>query len=308
MSEPETGRGVPRSPRVLIVHNPAAGRGRTRFAATLERLQALGCEVEVRATARRGDAEVLARAGVDQGFARVVAAGGDGTINEAIQGLAGTRTPLALIPLGTANVLAIEIGLDLAPDALAETIAHATARPVCLGRLRGPDGRAHWFAMMAGIGADAHAVAGVNLGLKRVLGKGAYYAEMLRQLLVFPFPRYRLSVDGTAYEAASAVVAKGRYYAGRYLLAPEARLWEPVFQVCLFERGGRLAALRYARALQQGRLARLPDYRIVSGRAVRIEAPAGEPVQADGDIVARLPVEIEAVPEALRLVMPADAG
>ncbi len=304
MSEPERGPEAPRTPRVLIVHNPAAGRGQARFAATLERLEALGCDVEVRATARRGDAEALARAGQGQGFARVVAAGGDGTINEVIQGLAGSGTALALLPLGTANVLAVEIGLDPAPAALAQTIAHGSEQPVCLGRLRGPEGAARWFAMMAGVGADAHAVAGVNLSLKRVLGKGAYYAEMLRQLLVFPFPRYRLSVDGTAYEAASVVVAKGRYYAGRYLLAPKARLTEPVFQVCLFERRGRLAALRYARAMQQGRLANLPDYRIVTGRVVRIEAPAGDPVQADGDILATLPVEIEAVPDALRLVMP----
>ncbi len=157
---------------------------------------------------------------------------------------------------------------------------------------------------MAGVGADAHGVEGVSLALKRVLGRGAYYVEMLRQLLVFGFPRYRLSVDGVAFDAASAVVAKGRHYAGRYLLAPEARIWEPLFHVCLFERGGRAAALRYALAMQRGRLPELPDYRIVTGRQVRIEGPVGDPVQADGDIVAALPVEVEVVPDALRLVMP----
>jgi diacylglycerol kinase family enzyme len=101
------------------------------------------------------------------------------------------------------------------------------------------------------------------------------------------------------------VVANGRYYAGQYVLAPDADLTEPSFQVCLFERGGRLAALRYVMALQLDRLVEEPDYRIVTGCEVRIEGPKGDPVQADGDIVAGLPVDIEILPGALRLSMPA---
>ena len=128
--------------------------------------------------------------------------------------------------------------------------------------------------------------------------------ETLRQLAVFPFPRYRVMVDGEAYEAASAIVAKGRSYAGRFLLAPAARLEDPQFQVCLFERGGALAAAHYGLALALGRLARTPGFRIVPGRRVEIDGPAGDPVQADGDIVAHLPVAIEIVPDALGLVMP----
>ena len=305
MSDPKAGNGGLRRPRVLIVHNPTAGGSRARAGATIVRLRRLGCHLEVRSTARRGDAEAFARAAVDQGFDRVVVAGGDGTINEAIQGLAGTGLPLALLPLGTANVLAAEIGLGSEPAALAETIARGEPRSICLGRVRGADGRARFFTSMAGIGADAHAVAGINPDLKRLTGKGAYYAEILHQFLVFPFPYYRVSVEGAAYEAVSVVVANGRHYAGDYVLAPDARLAEPCLHVCLFEKAGRAAAFRYALAIQQGELTDLPDYRIVTGRKVRIEGPAGDPVQADGDIVAALPVEIEAVPDALRLVMPA---
>ncbi len=305
MSDPKAGTGDPRRPRVLIVHNPTAGGSRARAGATIVRLRRLGCDLEVRSTARRGDAEAFARAAVGQGFDRVVAAGGDGTINETIQGLAGTGLPLALLPLGTANVLAAEIGLGSEPAALAETIARGEPRSICLGRVRGADGRARFFTSMAGIGADAHAVAGISPDLKRLTGKGAYYAESLRQFLVCPFPHSRVSVEGTAYEAVSVVIANGRHYAGDYVLAPDARLAEPRLHVCLFEKAGRAAAFRYALATQQGELTGLPDYRVVTGRKVRIEGPADDPVQADGDIVAALPVEIEAVPDALRLVMPA---
>ena len=296
-----------RNPRILLIHNPTAGRGRGRLQTTLARLRSLGSVPEVWATARRGEAEALAHAAVKRGYDLVVAAGGDGTVNEVVNGLIGSGLPLALLPLGTANVLATEIGLDLAPDALAETVLHGTPVDVCLGRIRGADGAERLFTTMAGAGADAHAVASVDLVGKKLLGTGAYYAEMARQLLVFPFPNYRITVDGATYDAASVVVSNGRYYAGQYVLAPKASLAEPSFQVCLFERGGRLAALRYVMAMQMDRLAEEPDYRIVTGRKVRVEGPEGDPVQADGDIVAALPVDIEIVPGALRLLMPAPA-
>ncbi len=300
-----SGGRASRNPRIMLIHNPVAGRGRGRLQTTLARLRGLGSVPEVWATARRGEAKALARAAVERGYDLVVAAGGDGTVNEVVNGLAGSGLPLALLPLGTANVLATEIGLDMAPDALARTILHGSPVDVCLGRIRSTDGEARLFTTMAGAGADAHAVASVDLVGKKVLGTGAYYAEMARQLLVFPFPNYRITVEGATYDAASVVVSNGRYYAGQYILAPKASLTEPSFQVCLFERGGRLAALRYVMALQLDRLVEEPDYRIVTAREVRIEGPEGDPVQADGDIVAELPVDIEIVPDALQLLMSA---
>jgi YegS/Rv2252/BmrU family lipid kinase len=288
----------------LVIHNPAAGRRRNLLARTLRRLRGLGCRVEVRQTAARGDAAAIARAA--SGCDAVVAAGGDGTIGEVINGLiaANPAIPLAVLPLGTANVLAAEMNLPADPSALAQVIARGEARPVSLGRVRDQAGRVTHFAMMAGAGFDAHVVAGIDLRLKRLFGKGAYVAESLRQLAIFRFPRYRVTIDGVATEAASVIVANGRHYAGRYVCAPEARLDQPVLQVCLFDTGGAMAVLRYVLALQSGGLARRADVRIVAGRRVVISAPEGEPLQADGDIVARLPVEIDVVPDALRLVMP----
>ncbi len=301
--------------RLLVIHNPTAGRrARRRFDRTIGALSALGCEIRIRRTGGRGDAESFARDAARTGDVdRVVAAGGDGTVNEVVNGLAGglagTPLPLAILPLGTANVLATEIGLSRDPARLAETIAGAEPRPVCLGRISPESDRSRMFAMMAGVGFDAHAVAGISHPLKRILGRGAYYAEILRQLVTFPFPTYRVSVDGTTHEAVSLVVAKGRYYGGRYVLAPEARLEDPRFHVCLFQRGGIRAALGYGLALQRGRIGESADFRIVAGCRVVIEAPPGsprqaDPLQADGDIVSELPVVIETAPAALHLVMP----
>ncbi len=263
----------------------------------------------MRDTAARGDAKAWAREAVCSNYDAVVVAGGDGTIAEAINGLVGARDapPLAILPLGTANVLAVEIGLSANPERLADVIAAGPIRTVSLGRICDRAGRHTYFSMMAGVGFDAHVVANVNLGLKRILGKGAYVAESLRQLAAFRFPRYRVVIDDRAYEAASVIVANGRHYAGRYVCAPDATISEPTLHVCLFESGGRWAALRYMAALQAGRLAERPDYRIVPVRHVAINAPAGESVQADGDIVAQLPVRIDGQADALRLVMPSVA-
>src|SRR5262249_60700955 len=149
----------------------------------------------------------------------LVIAGGGGTINEAVNGLlsrgGGAASPLALVPLGTANVLANEIGLVTAPAAVARTIARGAAVRAYVGIANG-----RCFTAMAGAGFDAHVVAHVSLRLKRLLGKGAYVLESLRQLWRFPFPRYRVTIDGQSYDAASVIVAKGHYYGGRHLRAP----------------------------------------------------------------------------------------
>jgi YegS/Rv2252/BmrU family lipid kinase len=291
--------------RITVVFNPTAGgRRRRRLEQTLQLLRESGCEVAVRATGARGDAEAIARTFCDVAPTPdlVVVAGGDGTINEAVNGMLSNGSascPLALVPLGTANVLAAEIGLTHAPSAVARTIARGVPARAYVGMANG-----RCFTAMSGVGFDAHVVANVDLGLKRRIGKAAYVLESLRQLLRFRFPRYRVTIDGQSFEAASVIVAKGHYYAGRYVCAPAARLDQAEFHVCLFERGGRWNAIRYAIALALGRLPKLADFRIVRGRAIAIDGPVGDPVQGDGDIIAELPVRIELAPQPLRLMVP----
>lgn len=294
-----------RAPRLRIIHNPTAGGARwRRYGAVLERLAAAGAQIEELATGRRGDAEAYAAALGPEDCDRLVVAGGDGTVNEAINGLLANRAggralPLAILPLGTANVLALEIGLSTRPTAVARYILEGAARPVALGEA---DGRA--FCLMAGIGFDAHVVAAVDARLKRRLGKLAYVWHTLRQLAVYDFPRYRVAVDEAVFSAASAVVCNARFYGGRYVLAPGAHLEAPSLEVCLFERPGRLHAARYALAMLLGLLPRLPDYRVVTGRRIALHGPAGDPIQQDGDIVATLPAVVQVLPAALNLVFP----
>lgn len=283
-----------------VIYNPTAGgRKRALLEATLALLRQSGRTIDLRATQARGDAEVIAR---ESRGGLLVVAGGDGTINEAVNGLLtaqGGAPSLALIPMGTANVLAAEIELRTTPEAIVRTITDGATARVHVGLANG-----RCFTAMAGVGFDAHVVAGVDLRIKRWLGKGAYILSAMWQLLRFRFPRYRVAIDGTPYDAASAIVAKGHFYGGRFVCAPGARIDRPEFHVCLFGRGGRWNILRYGLALAFGRLSRLADVRVVPGRSVIIEGPEGDPVQGDGDIIAQLPVHIEIAPTPLALIVP----
>ena len=296
---PEPGPEEPAGRRVLVIANRFSGRRRRRLDATLKELEALGCELGVRETLSRGDARTIAREAAGGGYDVVAAAGGDGTINEVANGLEGRDLPLAIIPLGTANVVAAEIGLPTDPRHLARLIARGRSRPVHPGRL---DGRR--FMMMASVGLDAHAVAGVNQEWKRRTGKLAYVGAVLAQLARYPYPIYEVSVDGATWRAAWVIVANGRYYAGRFVCAPEARLERPGLHVCLLPSPGNWQALRYGAAFALGRLGRLPDYRVIAATSVSITGPAADPVQVDGDILATLPVEIGVATEPLNLIMP----
>ncbi len=333
---PEAAAGGSRR-RVRLVVNPVAGRRNPSLVqGVVEALRGRGLEVELRETGGPGDAWALARDARRESLNGaapdlLVVAGGDGTINEAANGLVEANLvganlvganlvganlvgagrdgalPMAIIPLGTANVLAHEIGLKSRASRVAEAILSGPARRVSIGRAHAEDAAPRCFILMAGVGFDAHVVEGVDLGLKRRIGKGAYVWAGLRQIFGFDFPDYRITIDGRAFSGSSAIIANARSYAGPYIAAPDASLASPGFQVLLFKRAGALAVARGAVALFNDALHRLPEVTLIEGRKIRIEGPAGDPVQGDGDTLARLPVEIEMLPEALDLVMPAAA-
>ncbi len=278
---------------MLLIFNPAAGaRRRRRFERVAGALAARGIGFSVSDTAAPGDAERLAREAALGGVGVVVAAGGDGTIAEVANGLAGTGAALGVIPTGTANVFAHEHGLAFQPAAIAASLAARSTRPLLPGEAEFADGRRRLFIQMLGVGFDAAVVAALDSILKRRIGKGAYVVETLRQLSAWPFPRLSLSLDGEAVEAAQVIATRGRLYGGRFLLAPEARPDLPGIVACTFARGGIGAALIAGAALPLGLLPRLPGFAARRVGAVVISGPPGLPVQADGDLAGLTPVAV----------------
>ena len=299
---------------LLLIRNPTAGRRRRGLVDDVVRqVRAAGWTVDLVDTAAVGDARRWAEQCDEARYAVIAVAGGDGTINEVMNGLVRrsvTAPALAIVPLGTANVLAHELGLGGSAASIARTIVAGRTLLVHPGEACG-DGDPRCFSLMAGAGFDAKVVAGVSAPLKRRFGKAAYVWRSMVETHRYRPVRYAVEVDGVRYEASSVIVTRGRHYAGPYVVAPQAALAEPLLHVCLFERWGRPHTLRFGLALLMGRLPKTGGYRVVTGRAVKLSVlhDAGEarrqPVQIDGDDALTLPVTIGLSSGALRVLQPA---
>jgi diacylglycerol kinase (ATP) len=285
--------------RLLVIFNPVSGRGgraERRLPRVVAELEAHGCVVVVRRTERPGDAERLARE-AEPDFDLLVAAGGDGTINEVVNGLAAAPRPFAVIPLGTANVLAYEVGLPRSPRGLAALIAEGRPQPVwpaCAG------GRL--FLMMLGIGFDADVLRRVDWRLKRRFGKGAFLWPILAAWLFGRPQQFTVCLGGEELRVAAAIVAKGRRYAGPFVLAPAARLAVPLLHLVALRHPGRAGMLAVLAALPLGLVHRVPGVAIRPAHALSL---AGDgPIEVDGEIRGALPIAVELAAEPLLLVQP----
>jgi YegS/Rv2252/BmrU family lipid kinase len=241
----------------------------------------------------------------------LLVAGGDGTIHEALQGLAGTDTCLGALPAGTANVLCRELGLPMNPVAALDRLLAGRPRRVTLGRVSsaetgaaGPDAIHRRFVLMLGVGLDAAIVADVPGKVKRALGAGAYFIQGLLTGMRYPFAEVRVTCDGETLTGTSLVIANARNYAGSFVLAPDAALARPDLCLVLFEGNTAGAYLGHALGVLLGRHLERPGVHVRHAAAFTIEGITPVPAQADGELAGALPLSITAEPEALLLVYP----
>lgn len=285
--------------RIVCIHNPVSGsRSNRKVGAVLRILRDDGWRIVVRETSAPGDAERFGRETAASGDADiVVVAGGDGTINETVNGLGGADIPIAILPAGTANVLALELGLGRSPLRLAATIARGRRRALWPGTANG-----RLFVAMASCGFDGRVMAGLSLKTKRWVGKGAYVLSGARTWLRGDMPALTVTTERESVEGGWIIVTNTRHYAGRFLLAPEADPFEPGLQVVVMPARTRWDLIRQGSALLLGRVSALADVSVVPSRAVRIEGPDGEPFELDGDIAGTLPLEIRAATKPLTVL------
>lgn len=301
--------------RLVVVFNPTAGnRRRRRLDAFLAALSAGGAEPRLLETTAAGDARAFALAAREESCRTLVVAGGDGTINEAVDGLTrplpgAAPVTLGILPLGTANVLARELRIPRDPAAAAAVVLAGGQRIATLGEA---NGRA--FALMAGVGFDAAVVAHLDPVLKRRVRQGAYVWETLRQAFRFRFPRYEVTVGGERLPARSVIACKASHYGGPFVIAPQASPERPRLTLVLFQRSGPLAVLRFGLDLLLGRIARSRGVRLVECETAEVRhAPqelggGPEPVQGDGDVIARLPLTLSIRPTPLAILAPPIRG
>jgi YegS/Rv2252/BmrU family lipid kinase len=265
--------------------------------------------VNVCETAGPGDGARIARNALCEGYDAVVAVGGDGTINDVIQGFCGWEGPqgaLGLIPMGTANVLASVLGIPLGdPEAAGALVRSGTLRAIDLAKT---DRR--WFSLVAGIGFDGAVTRSVDLNLKSHLGRMAYAFAAAKVAMRFPQRRVQISVDGYAarnFDAYMVLVANGSQYAGSYNLGSSVRVDDGMLDVFVLQRRGPLyrAVMEHCLALALDRFAEARGVVHIRAKRVTIDAEGPLPVELDGDAVGETPISIEVVPAAIPVYVPA---
>lgn len=288
------------TPRALVVYNPTA-----RNAPSLERLQRAagvlrGWEITFETTAAEGHAIALARAAAERGVDAVVACGGDGTVNEVVNGLAETAAALAVVRGGTANVWAKEAHLPRKPEAALRMLADGERRAIDIARAG-----ERYFLLMAGVGFDAAIVRDVNDRMKRRLGAVAYLLHGLRRALTYrPTTAALRDDDGSlSGELFWLLLANTRSYGGVVNIAHEARIDDGELDLWLLRRGGllRLVSFLPSILLQRHRGRKHVVCRRVT--SLSIDTP-GLPVHVDGEAIGETPMRFEVAPRALNVIVP----
>jgi YegS/Rv2252/BmrU family lipid kinase len=288
---------------IVLISNPVATRASERKIATASYyLQSKGFGVEIFFTEKRGDAESLARQALVNPPSLIIAAGGDGTFNEVINGIAGSDLPMAILPLGTTNVLAKEIGIPEHVKGALEIALRKKPQRISLGRitfLHDPK-KSRYFCLMAGIGFDGEAVFRINERIKKIHGKGAYILSGLQTLVNIHPEELTFTIDGKPYSGYSAIIGNAAKYGGNFKITPDAQLSEPFLHACIFKGKTKLDIIKYVLGIITGKHLRFKDIVYVQGKTIEVNGTAH--IQIDGDYLGVSPVGIDILPNALNLI------
>ena len=289
---------------VLAIYNPQAGGGGSRrdLPLIIDGIRGLGFEVSERPTTGHGDAMRLAREGVAEGFDLICAVGGDGTVNETINGLAGSDVPLVIVPTGTVNVLAMELGIPLEPPDAVQLLDTGNVSWIDLG-LAGE----RYFGLMAGIGMDAAVVASMSPTMKRAFKEAAFAVQGLATYLTKEEPLIRVTAPEKTVEGYFAVFGNSSNYGGAFGITPLADMRDGLLDVCVLKDKSFFSTVWYwTAALINAHIShpQVEYFRTESAYIETVDPDKEVLVQTDGEVAGALPLECRVVPHALRVVVP----
>ncbi|MBE7636375.1 hypothetical protein GUA87_05925 [Sneathiella sp. P13V-1] len=291
-----------RRSNLLVIHNPASGaKNERRFAKAVNLLVSQGCSLDIKKTTGPGHAEELAHFAGKQPDApeAVIVAGGDGTLAEVAQGLRGSDLPMGVIPLGTANVFAQEIGVANNYRKVAEVIQKGRQVQIYPGYA---DGRR--FLLMIGCGYDSHAVAALNPLEKKKWGAAAYLFAALRVRRQFKNFQVQLDHDGKIHTGASIIVSRAKHYGGPFNAFPKADLEQRAFEILIMNNAGFWAATKYGLGLLLGSIESFGADRMTVTGSLRLTSDFPSNFQMDGDGFEKKVVEIELDTLPLQILKP----
>jgi len=290
-----------------VIFNPTAKGNKARhFRRHLNEIAA-GCALKP--TRQAGEAAHLAREAVEEGFDTIVAAGGDGTVNEVLNGLATApdglaRARLGVLPLGTVNVFALEHGIPFKLQSAFETIRRGAARTVDLPWVELPSGgrtKRLCFAQMAGAGLDARAVERVDWTTKKRVGRLAYALAFL-QALNERRPLVECRWGGERFSGEWVLLGNGRFYAGPYAFFPKAVPSDGLLDVCVYPRLDWWTLMRFALGAVVGRVYAPPDMRYFQCEQLELHSVQRVPLELDGEAAGELPAIVRVEKQRLRVI------
>ena len=286
----------------IVILNPAARSDRAKRSQARVESLARGCTVAASNSA--AEAESLARNAAREGFEKIVAAGGDGTIHAVVNGLAGSTAALGLLPIGTMNVFALELGLPINDlDSCWNIIEQDEIRLVDL-----PSANGKYFVQLAGVGLDAQAVKETSVALKRNFGPLSYLISAA-QIAARKPPRLFLESSNTAItEASFVLIGNGRRYGGPFPFFKHAVLDDGLLDIVAFRQVGYLEIIKYLQDVFFSSDIRLPEVEYFQTERLRITSDQDVPVELDGELVGNCPVEFELRDHRLRVLAPAGPG
>ncbi len=312
--------------KAALFYNPHSGRRKKHRVKDVESaaaiLRAEGIEVEVAPTRAASDAAAQVRMAIREGFDTIVSCGGDGTVHDVLQGLAGKDAVLGIIPLGTANALAHDLRLPISAEAAARALLTAVPKRIAVGKIEFRDFNnipsSRYFTVAAGVGVDAHLFYKLNRLIKDRMGMLAYYTKATHLWLTHRMRYFEAEFSknggGSQREARlSEMLAVRINHFGGVLreLAPGASLARNDMRLVLCRTGNRALYLAYVFRGMLGLSSGVPGIELVHADEITCRHASGEKdediyVEADGELLGRLPITLSMVPEALTVLVPKD--
>lgn len=279
---------------IPVIFNPAARGSRTRA----EKIARLSGNALLRPTNGPQHARELARRAVVEGYQTIVAAGGDGTINEVVNGIVGSHVALGILPVGTMNVFANELRLPCADLAKCwQRIESGQTRQVDLARVNG----AHYFVQLAGVGFDAQIVSATSTDAKKTFGPLSYVFSAAYLAGRKP-PQLQIKSPGQTREGCFVLIGNGRYYGGPFPVFNKAHLDDGLLDVLVFKNLGYLDIVRYLHGIVFGTHDKLPDVEYFQTGALQVTSHEPVPMEVDGEVIGSVPVTIELITGGLKVI------
>ncbi len=282
---------------ILVILNPAARSERARDVSAQIATLVEG-RATVAMTTQPGEARALAAAAAARGAGIVVAAGGDGTINEVVNGLAGSPTALGILPVGTMNVFAAELGVPNGLKAAWKVILQRNTREVDLARAN-----KHYFVQLAGVGLDAQVVKETSWAAKRNFGPLSYLYSTA-QIAARKPPRLFVESAERTVEGSFVLVGNGRFYGGPFEMFKRARVDDGLLDLIVFQKTSHLDLARYFASLVMGQHTDLSDVIYFQARKVIVRSDDEVPVEVDGELADEVPVTFRISSKKLKVVAP----